>query len=98
MRGIRPLKRALGGREDEEAQIIQGDDRLSAALETYAFQFSVLLPKRNRKTRSITSWRAWLPGQSIHRACPFCLNDPTNPAVLLAWKLLLMLSCPLHGC
>lgn len=74
------------------------DDRLSAALETYAFQFSVLLPKRNRKTRSITSWRAWLPGQSIHRACPFCLNDPANPAVLLAWKLPLMLSCPLHGC
>ena len=74
------------------------DDRLSAALETYAFQFSVLLPKRNRKTRSITSWRAWLPGQSIHRACPFCLNDPANQAILLAWKLPLMLSCPLHGC
>jgi hypothetical protein len=74
------------------------DDQLPAALETYAFQFSVLLPKRNRKTRSITNWRAWLPGQSIHRACPFCLNDPANPAVLLAWKLPLMLSCPLHGC
>lgn len=51
------------------------DDRLSAALETYAFQFSVLLPKRNRKTRSITRWRAWLPSQSIHRACPLCLNE-----------------------
>ncbi|WP_061291527.1 TniQ family protein [Azotobacter vinelandii] len=74
------------------------DDRLPAALETYAFQFSVLLPRRSRKTRSITSWRAWLPSQSIHRACPICLNDPASQAVLLAWKLPLMLSCPLHGC
>jgi len=72
------------------------DDRVPAALETYAFQFSVLLPKR--KTRSITSWRAWLPSQPICRACPLCLNDPANQAVLLAWKLPLMLSCPLHGC
>ncbi|HIB5342251.1 TPA: TniQ family protein, partial [Klebsiella pneumoniae] len=47
---------------------------------------------------SITSWRAWLPSQPIHRACPLCLNDPANQAVLLAWKLPLMLSCPLHGC
>jgi hypothetical protein len=65
------------------------DDRLSAALETYAFQFSVLRPKRNRKTRSIASWRAWLPGQPIHRACPLCLDDPANQAVLLACG-----SCP----
>jgi hypothetical protein len=74
------------------------DDRVPAALEIYAFQFSVLLSKRNRKTRSITSWRAWLPSRSIHRACPLCLNDSTDQAVLLAWKLPLMLSCPLHGC
>jgi hypothetical protein len=74
------------------------DDRLPVALETYAFQFSVLLPKRTRKTRSITSWRAWLPSQPIRRACPLCLNDPANQAELLAWKLPLMLSCPLHGC
>ena len=74
------------------------DDQIPAALETYAFQFSVLLPKRNRKTRSITRWRAWLPRQPIHRACPQCLNDPANQTVLLAWKLPLMLSCPLHGC
>ena len=74
------------------------DERLPAALETYAFQFSVLLSKRNRKTRSFTGWRAWLPGQPIRRACPLCLNDPANQAVLLAWKLPLMLSCPLHGC
>ena len=74
------------------------DDSVPAALETYAFQFSVLLPRRTRKTRSITSWRAWLPSQPIHRACPLCLNDPTNQAVLLAWKLPLMLSFPQHGC
>lgn len=74
------------------------DSRIPDALETYAFQFSVLLPKRNRKTRSITSWRAWLPSQPIHRACPLCLNDSVDQAVLLAWKLPLMLSCPQHGC
>jgi hypothetical protein len=74
------------------------DDRLPAALETYAFQLSILLPKRNRKTRSVSSWRAWLPSQPIRRACPICLNDLENQAVLLAWKLPLMLSCPVHGC
>ncbi|EQC0065350.1 TPA: TniQ family protein, partial [Pseudomonas aeruginosa] len=46
------------------------DDQIPAALETYAFQLSVLLPRLRRKTRSITSWRAWLPTQPIHRACP----------------------------
>ena len=74
------------------------DPRIPDALETYAFQLSVLLPQRTRKTRSITSWRAWLPSQPIHRACPLCLNDSEDQAVLLAWKLPLMLSCPQHGC
>ena len=74
------------------------DDLVPSALETYAFQLSVLLPKRGRKTRSITRWRAWLPSQAIRRACPLCLNDPADQAILLAWKLPLMLSCPLHGC
>ena len=74
------------------------DDRVPSVLEIYTFQFSVLLPRRNRKTRSITRWRAWLPSQPSRRACPICLNDPASQAVLLAWKLPLMLSCPLHGC
>lgn len=74
------------------------NDSVPAALETYVFQFSVLLPKRDRKTRSITSWRVWQPCLPLQRACPLCLNDPANQAVLLAWKLPLMLSCPLHGC
>ncbi|WP_413463082.1 TniQ family protein [Pseudomonas aeruginosa] len=52
----------------------------------------------HRKVRSITRWRAWLPSQTIRRACPQCLNDPTNQAVLLVWQLPLMLSCPQHGC
>jgi len=72
------------------------EDSLPAALETYAFQCSVLLPKR--KARSITRWRAWLPSQPMRRACPLCLNDPVNQAVLLVWQLPLMLSCPQHGC
>lgn len=74
------------------------DDQIPTALETYVFQFSVLLPKRSRKTRSVTRWRGWLPGQPIRRACPLCLNDSAAQAILLAWKLPLMLSCPLHGC
>ena len=72
------------------------DDSVPAALETYAFQCSVLLPKR--KARSITRWRAWLPSQPIRRACPLCLDDTTNQAMLLVWQLPLMLSCPQHGC
>ncbi|AWK15112.1 TniQ family protein (plasmid) [Candidatus Fukatsuia symbiotica] len=74
------------------------DDEVTSALETYVFQFSVLLPKKNRKVRHIASWRAWLPMQSIHRACPICLNDSVDHPILLAWQLPLMLSCPTHGC
>ncbi len=72
------------------------DDSLPAALETYAFQCAVLLPKRN--ARFINRWRAWLPHHPIRRACPQCLSDPADQAVLLVWQLPLMLSCPLHGC
>ena len=74
------------------------DDQIPDALETYTFQLSVLLPKLRRRTRSITSWRAGLRSQPLHRACPLCLNNPANQAGLLAWKLPLMLSCALHGC
>jgi len=74
------------------------DDRIPVALETYAFQLSVLLPRLRRRKRSLKSWRAWLTDQPLRRACPICLNDATDQAVLLAWKLPLMLSCPLHGC
>ncbi|MGO1500350.1 MAG: TniQ family protein [Marinobacter sp.] len=74
------------------------DDQIPTALETYAFQFSVLLPRYKRKIRTVARWRAWLPRQSIDRACPLCLNDPTAQAILLAWKLPLVLSCPQHGC
>jgi hypothetical protein len=74
------------------------DDLIPSALETYTFQLSVLLPRRGHKTRSTTSWRAWLPSQPIRRACPLCLNDPADQGILLVWKLPLMLSCPLHGC
>ncbi len=71
---------------------------LPSALETYAFQFSVLLRKKRRKTRSTANWRAWYPNRPINRACPICLKDPADHAILLAWKLPLMLSCPVHGC
>lgn len=68
------------------------------ALETYAFQLSVLLPKRELRTQSPTSWRAWLPGQPIQRACPTCMNVQADQPSLLVWTLPLMLSCPQHGC
>lgn len=68
------------------------------ALETYAFQFSILLPKRQPRMITITDWRAWQPSQPIYRACPLCLQDPAGKIELLGWKLPLMLSCPLHVC
>jgi hypothetical protein len=74
------------------------DDSIPSSLETYVFQFSVLLPINRRKNRSISNWRAWIPNQLINRACPLCLHDPGNHALLFAWKLPLMLSCPVHGC
>lgn len=58
------------------------DDQTPAALETYVLQFSVLLPEYTRKTRLITNWRAWLPVQPSNRACPLCLGDHANQAVL----------------
>lgn len=42
------------------------DDRVPPALEIYAFQFSVLLPKRGRKTRSTTPVGA--PGYPVSRS------------------------------
>lgn len=74
------------------------DEQIPAALETYVFQLSVLLPRRTRKTRSINRWRAWLPSKPIRRACPLCLDDSANLAILLAWQLPLMVSCPRHDC
>ena len=74
------------------------DNNIPAALEAYAFQLSVLLPRGRRRTRSLTKWCAWRTSKPIQRACPLCLSDPADQAVRLAWKLPLMLSCPLHGC
>lgn len=74
------------------------DDSIPFSLETYVFQFSVLLPRNRRKTRSISNWRAWIPNKPVNRACPVCLHDLNNQALLFAWKLPLMLSCPVHGC
>lgn len=74
------------------------DNAIPSALETYVFQLPVLLPKRNRTTRSITSWRAWMTIRPLRRACPLCLRDSTGHPLLLVWQLPLMLSCPTHGC
>lgn len=74
------------------------DDTVPDAMEIYVFQLSVLLPKRNRNTRSITSWRAWLPMRPLCRACPRCIRDSTEQSLALTWQLPLLLSCPTHGC
>src|SRR3546814_17754273 len=42
-------------------------DPIPDALETYAFQLSLLLRQLRRRTRSITSWRPWRPTQAIPR-------------------------------
>lgn len=76
-------------------------DRLDpdpSAFDTYVHQFSVLLPLQQRPTRTVPEWRAWLPRQAIHRACPQCLAEAKNYAGLLMWQLPLLLSCPRHGC
>lgn len=70
----------------------------SATFDTYVGQLSVLLPKRGYRSRSVPGWRAWLPKQSLRRACPRCLQDPDKQALLLVWLLPLVVSCPLHGC
>ncbi|WP_434799956.1 TniQ family protein, partial [Pseudomonas aeruginosa] len=88
----------IDGSLQKTARSVVGQKYVATSDHPYAFQFSVLLPKFRRKTRSITSWCAWVPSRPIHRACPLCLNDQTNQAILLAWKLPLMLSCPQHGC
>lgn len=74
------------------------DEQIPAALETYAFQLSVLLPRHKPKIRTVARWRAWLPRQPVGRACPLCLDGLAEQTILLAWKLPLMLSCPWHGC
>ena len=68
------------------------------AYDTYVYQLSVLLPPRKPRGRSIPSWRAWLPKQAIHRACPLCLQEPDKHVLLLMWHLPLALSCPQHAC
>lgn len=70
----------------------------SDALATYVLQFSVLLPRRRRKTRFVANWRAWLPRRPIYRACPLCMNAQADQPLLLMWQLPLMLSCSLHNC
>ncbi len=74
------------------------DNSISSSLDTYVFQFSVLLQKKRRKKRSISKWCAWIPPKLVKRACPLCLDNPDNYFLLLAWKLPLMVSCPVHGC
>lgn len=79
------------------------DDQIPDALETYAFQLSVLLPKLRRRTRSITSWRTAAqpadtsrlpalserPGKPSRTACMEAAPDAELPAAWLLAGILL---------
>jgi hypothetical protein len=69
-----------------------------SAFETYAYQFSVLLPLHKRSARIVSNWTAWRPKQAIRRACPECISQAEDTVLLLMWQLPLLLSCPQHGC
>jgi hypothetical protein len=63
--------------------------------ETYVHQLSVLLPPNRRKIYTARQWLPWLPAAVEQRGCPECLEN--SPAVLLFWRLPLMVICPVHG-
>jgi len=70
------------------------------AFDCYVYQLSVLLPLNNtHPPNTIPRWRAWLPKETIQRACPICLNQPSGQDTYkLLWQIPLFISCPIHGC
>jgi hypothetical protein len=69
------------------------------AFNCYVNQLSVLLPQKNRPKRSVPRWRAWLPMETIKRACPTCLSEFSRKDIFkLMWQFPLFISCPTHGC
>ncbi|WCE41882.1 TniQ family protein [Brevibacterium sp. BDJS002] len=68
---------------------------------TYTRQQAILLPERNVRSRTVDSWRAWVPltNDRHYRSCPQCSIESSPPRpYLLTWSLPLMLTCPFHHC
>ena len=68
--------------------------------ESYVHQYSLLLPLSKRKKYLAKSlWKPWSPKSlDASKACPECIKSKPVDAMLLAWYLPLMLSCPIHQC
>lgn len=65
----------------------------------YVHQMSVLFPHKKCLSRFVPRWRAWLPKQTLQRACPKCLNESLGHEIFkLMWQFPLFISCPIHGC
>lgn len=69
------------------------------SFDSYIHQMSVLFPHPKHQHRLIPRWRAWLPKQTLQRACPSCLNESVGHETFkLMWQFPLFISCPIHGC
>jgi hypothetical protein len=69
------------------------------SFDSYVHQMSVLFPHPKHQHRLIPRWRAWLPKQTLQRACPSCLNESVGHETFkLMWQFPLFISCPIHGC
>ncbi|GAA2078386.1 TniQ family protein [Actinomadura alba] len=77
-------------------------DQAPDAFHIYTRQDSVLLRRGEAGTNTVGRWLPWLPvdrepRRAPPRVCPVCATDPARGVALTA-GLLLMLSCPDHGC
>ena len=70
----------------------------SNVFETYILQYPVLLPFKSHPSFALTNWRPWISSSPTLRACQFCIKSDSKIIIRLAWKLPVMLSCPLHKC
>lgn len=69
----------------------------SNIFETYMLQYPVL-PFKSHPSFALTNWRPWISSLPTLRACQTCIKSESEVIIRLAWKLPVMLSCPLHEC
>lgn len=70
----------------------------SHVFETYMLQYPVLLLFKFHPSFALTNWRPWISSVPSLRACQTCIKSESEVIIRLAWKLPLMISCPLHEC
>ncbi len=81
----------------------EGNTTAGAAFNTYVQQNSVLLRPKERRSRQVHGWRAWLPmdpkRNPMCRACPTCVSTAPLGTVgfTLVSQLPLTLTCPHHN-